>query len=76
MAGIQVVTGVVDEMILVFGKIAAVGSRKYNYPLGCGVFSLSSVSIKVYFRFLLFALCPTWEPVHMLCLSRQSTYNF
>ena len=37
-AGRQVITGVVDEMILLFGKIAAVGSRKYDYPLGCGVF--------------------------------------
>ena len=27
-AGRQVITGVVDEMILMFGKIAAVGSRK------------------------------------------------
>ena len=37
-AGRQVITGVVDEMILLFGKIAAVGSLKYDYPLGCGVF--------------------------------------
>ena len=37
-AGRRVITGVVDEMILLFGKIAAVGSRKYDYPLGCGVF--------------------------------------
>ena len=29
-AGRQVITGVVDEMILLFGKIAAVGSRKYT----------------------------------------------
>ena len=29
-AGRQVITGVVDEMILLFGKIAAVGSRKYD----------------------------------------------
>ena len=34
----QVITGAVDEMILLFGKIAAVGSRKYDYPLGFGVF--------------------------------------
>ena len=37
MAGRQVITGVIDEKIL-FGKIGAVGSRKYDYPLGCGVF--------------------------------------
>ena len=37
-AGRQVITRVVDEMILLFGKIAAVGSRKYDYPLDCGVF--------------------------------------
>ena len=37
-AGRQVITGVVDEMILLFGKIAAVGSRKYDYSLGCGVY--------------------------------------
>ena len=37
-AGRQVITGVVDEMILLFGKIAAVGLRKYDYPLGCGGF--------------------------------------
>ena len=37
-AGRQVITGVVDEMILLFDKIATVGSRKYDYPLGCGVF--------------------------------------
>ena len=34
----QVITGVVDELILLFGKIATVGSRKYDYFLGCGVF--------------------------------------
>ena len=37
-AGRQVIIGVVDEMILLYGKIAAVGSRKYDYPLRCGVF--------------------------------------
>ena len=26
------------EMILLFGKISTVGSRKYDYSLGCGVF--------------------------------------
>ena len=36
--GRQVIIGVVDEMILLFGKIAAVGSRKYDYPLRYGVF--------------------------------------
>ena len=30
----------VDELILLFGKIATVGSRKYDYFLGCGVFFL------------------------------------
>ena len=34
----QVITGVVDELILLFGKIATVGSCKYDYFLGCGVF--------------------------------------
>ena len=34
----QVITGVVDEMILLFGKIATVGSHKYDFSLGCGVF--------------------------------------
>ena len=29
-AGRQVITGVVDGMILLFGKIAALGSRKYD----------------------------------------------
>ena len=29
-AGRQVITGVVDGMILLFGKMAAVGSRKYD----------------------------------------------
>ena len=29
-AGRQVITGVVDGMILLLGKIAAVGSRKYD----------------------------------------------
>ena len=37
-AGRQVITGVVDKMILLFGKMAAVGSRKCDYLLGCGVF--------------------------------------
>ena len=37
-AGRQVITGVVDEMILPFGKIAAVSSGKCDYSLGCGVF--------------------------------------
>ena len=34
----QVITGVVDELILLLGKIATVGPRKYDYSLGCGVF--------------------------------------
>ena len=34
----QVITGVVDEMILLFGKIVTVGSRKYYYSFFCGVF--------------------------------------
>ena len=52
-AGRQVITGGVDEMIVLFGKIAAVGSRKCDYLLGCGVFFSFAVSIKVYFPFLL-----------------------
>ena len=46
-AGRQVITGGVDDMILLFGKIAALGSRKCDYLLGCGVF-FSFVSIKVH----------------------------
>ena len=34
----QVITGVGDELILLFDKIDTVGSCKYDYFLGCCVF--------------------------------------
>ena len=34
----QVITGVVDELILLFGKIATVSSLRYDCFFGCGVF--------------------------------------
>lgn len=51
----------VNEMMLLFGKIVAVGSCKYDHPLGRGVFfSVVNVCNKVYSLFL-----------HSQCLPRQ-----